>query len=43
LLAYSRSGLTLPAGGTPESTPQTIRKEHERWRAVGKELDVEPQ
>jgi tripartite-type tricarboxylate transporter receptor subunit TctC len=36
-------GLDTAGGGTPESTAQTIRKEQERWRAVGKELNVEPQ
>ena len=36
-------GLDTAGGGTPESTAQTIRKEQERWRAVGKELGVEPQ
>jgi tripartite-type tricarboxylate transporter receptor subunit TctC len=36
-------GLATDGGGTPESTSQTIRKEQERWRAVGKELGVEPQ
>jgi tripartite-type tricarboxylate transporter receptor subunit TctC len=36
-------GLDTAGGGTPESTAQTIRNEQERWRAVGKELNVEPQ
>ena len=36
-------GLDTAGGGTPENTAQTIRKEQERWRAVGKELNVEPQ
>jgi tripartite-type tricarboxylate transporter receptor subunit TctC len=36
-------GLDTAGGGTLESTAQTIRKEQERWRAVGKELNVEPQ
>jgi tripartite-type tricarboxylate transporter receptor subunit TctC len=36
-------GLDTAGGGTPEGTAQTIRKEQERWRAVGKELNVEPQ
>jgi tripartite-type tricarboxylate transporter receptor subunit TctC len=36
-------GLDTAGGGTPESTAQTIRTEQERWRAVGKELNVEPQ
>jgi tripartite-type tricarboxylate transporter receptor subunit TctC len=36
-------GLDTAGGGTPETTAQTIRKEQERWRAVGKELNVEPQ
>ena len=36
-------GLATEGGGTPESTAQTIRREQERWRAVGQELGVEPQ
>jgi tripartite-type tricarboxylate transporter receptor subunit TctC len=36
-------GLETAGGGTPESTAQVIRQEQERWRAVGKELGVEPQ
>jgi len=36
-------GLSTDGGGTPESTAQAIRKEQEQWRAVGKELNVEPQ
>jgi tripartite-type tricarboxylate transporter receptor subunit TctC len=36
-------GLDTAGGGTPETTAQTIRTEQERWRAVGKELNVEPQ
>jgi tripartite-type tricarboxylate transporter receptor subunit TctC len=36
-------GLDTAGGGTPETTAQTISKEQERWRAVGKELGVEPQ
>jgi tripartite-type tricarboxylate transporter receptor subunit TctC len=36
-------GLATDGGGTPESTAQTIRKEQDQWRALGKELGVEPQ
>lgn len=36
-------GLTTEGGGTPESTAATIRREQERWRAVGRELGVVPQ
>ena len=36
-------GLATDGGGTPESAAATIRKEQEQWRAVGKELNVEPQ
>ena len=36
-------GLATEGGGTPESTAQTIRREQEQWRALGKELGVEPQ
>ena len=36
-------GLATDGGGTPESTAQAIRREQEQWRAVGKELAVEPQ
>ncbi len=36
-------GLATDGGGTPESTAATIGKEQKQWRAVGKELDVEPQ
>ena len=35
-------GLATEGGGTPESTAETIGKEQKQWRAVGKELDVEP-
>jgi tripartite-type tricarboxylate transporter receptor subunit TctC len=36
-------GLATEGGGTPESTAQVIREEQEQWRALGKELGVEPQ
>jgi tripartite-type tricarboxylate transporter receptor subunit TctC len=36
-------GLATEGGGTPESTAQTIRREQEQWRALGKELGVDPQ
>jgi tripartite-type tricarboxylate transporter receptor subunit TctC len=36
-------GLATEGAGTPESTAQFIRQSQEEWRAVGKELDVQPQ
>jgi tripartite-type tricarboxylate transporter receptor subunit TctC len=36
-------GLATEGGGTPASTAQTIRQEQAQWRALGKELGVEPQ
>ncbi len=36
-------GLSTDGGGTPESTAQTIDKEQAHWRALAKELNVEPQ
>ena len=36
-------GLATAGGGTPESSAQTIRREQDSWRAIGKELGVEPQ
>ena len=36
-------GLATGGGGTPESTAQAIRAEQDQWKAVAKELDVEPQ
>ena len=36
-------GLATDGGGTPKSAAQAISKEQEQWRAVGKELGVEPQ
>ena len=36
-------GLATEGAGTPASTAQFIRKEQDRWRALAKELDVEPQ
>jgi tripartite-type tricarboxylate transporter receptor subunit TctC len=36
-------GLATEGASTPESTAQTIRQEQAQWRALGKELGVEPQ
>jgi tripartite-type tricarboxylate transporter receptor subunit TctC len=36
-------GLATDGAGTPESTSQFIRQEQERWRALAKELDIQPQ
>ena len=36
-------GLATEGAGTPESTGQVIRDEQEQWRALAKELDVQPQ
>jgi len=36
-------GLATEGGGTPESAAQAIRNEQNQWRALGKELNVEPQ
>ena len=36
-------GLGTDGGGTPESTAQAIREQQAQWRAVGRELNVEPQ
>lgn len=36
-------GLATEGAGTPESTSQFIRQEQERWRALAKELDIQPQ
>lgn len=36
-------GLATEGGGTPESAAQAIRNEQQQWRAVAKELGVEPQ
>jgi tripartite-type tricarboxylate transporter receptor subunit TctC len=36
-------GLATGGGGTPESTAQAIRAEQDQWKAVARELDVEPQ
>jgi len=40
LLAF---GLATEGAGTPESTGEFIRQEQEAWRALAKELDVQPQ
>ncbi len=36
-------GLAAAPRGTPDSAAKTIRHEQEQWRAVAKELNVEPQ
>jgi tripartite-type tricarboxylate transporter receptor subunit TctC len=36
-------GLATQGSGTPGSTAQFIRDDQERWRALAKELDVQPQ
>jgi tripartite-type tricarboxylate transporter receptor subunit TctC len=36
-------GLVPGDGGSAESAAQTIRQEQEQWRALGKELNIEPQ
>ena len=36
-------GLATEGAGTPESTAAHIRREQEAWRALAKELNVEPQ
>ena len=36
-------GLATDGGGTPDATALAIRREQDQWRAVGKELDIEPQ
>ena len=36
-------GLATEGAGTPDSTAQFIREEQGRWRAVAKELNVQPQ
>ena len=40
LLAF---GLATEGAGTPESTGQFIRQEQDNWRALAKELTIEPQ
>jgi tripartite-type tricarboxylate transporter receptor subunit TctC len=35
--------LATEGAGTPESTARFLAEERERWRALAKELDVEPQ
>ncbi len=40
LLAF---GLATEGAGTPESTAEHIRREQERWRALARELAIEPQ
>jgi len=36
-------GLATPGKNSPELTADTIRLEQDQWRALGKELNVEPQ
>ena len=36
-------GLATEGAGTPDGSGQFIRHEHERWRALAKELAIEPQ
>ena len=36
-------GLATGGGGTPDGSAQAIRREQDEWRAIGKELGVEPQ
>ena len=36
-------GFATSGGGTPEGSAQTIRREQDNWRAIGKELGVKPQ
>jgi tripartite-type tricarboxylate transporter receptor subunit TctC len=36
-------GLATEGAGTPDSTGEFIRREQEHWRALAKELDIQPQ
>jgi tripartite-type tricarboxylate transporter receptor subunit TctC len=36
-------GLATEGAGTPESTAEFIRREQDQWRALAKELDIQPQ
>ena len=36
-------GLDTDGAGTPDGTAQSIRELQEHWRALAKELDIEPQ
>jgi tripartite-type tricarboxylate transporter receptor subunit TctC len=36
-------GLATGGGGTPDSTAQAIRAEQDQWKAVARELDIQPQ
>jgi tripartite-type tricarboxylate transporter receptor subunit TctC len=40
---FSKVGLGVSGAGTPESTDAYIRSEQEKWRALAKELNIEPQ
>jgi tripartite-type tricarboxylate transporter receptor subunit TctC len=36
-------GLATEGAGTPDSTAQHIRREQDHWRAIARELGIEPQ
>ena len=40
---FAKVGLGLSGTGTPEGLTQFIRSEQEKWRALAKELNIEPQ
>jgi tripartite-type tricarboxylate transporter receptor subunit TctC len=40
---FAKVGLGVSGTGTPESLAQFIRSEQEKWRALAKELNIEPQ
>ena len=40
---FARVGLGVSGTGTPESLAQFISSEQDRWRALAKELNIEPQ
>ena len=39
----ARFGLATSGAGSPDSTGAYIRVEQDKWRALAKELDIEPQ
>ena len=39
----AKFGLATSGAGTPESTGEFIRREQQKWRALAKELNIEPQ
>jgi tripartite-type tricarboxylate transporter receptor subunit TctC len=39
----AKFGLATGGAGTPESTGEFIRREQEKWRALARELNIEPQ